>query len=54
MQYSYSAPKDKHFELLYVKFRQKIKKLQLKAYLIWFAPPARLRARTSDGLESQI
>ena len=33
MQYSYSAPKDKHFELLYVKFRQKIKKLELKTHL---------------------
>ena len=33
MEYSYSAPQDKHFELLYVKFRQKIKKLELKTHL---------------------
>ena len=33
MKYSYLAPKDKHFELLYVKFRRKIKKLQLKTHL---------------------
>ena len=46
-------PRDKSFKLLFVKFHQKIKKkLQLKAYLNWFAPLARLHARTSIELES--
>ena len=47
------SPRDKSFKLLYVKFHQKIKKkLRLKAYLNWFAPLARLHARTSIELES--
>ena len=38
MQYPYSAPQEKNFELSYVIFRQKIKKLQLIMYLIWSTP----------------